>query len=173
MLGNLTVAVNLSGRHLLSLTVLDDVRDALDRHGVSPDQLVLEITETVLLHDVPLIVQHINRLRALGVRVAIDDFGTGYTSLSQLRALPVDVLKIDRSLVVAGASPTDAHVLGLLVGTAHALGLRLVAEGVETPEQLQRMHDLGCDDIQGYLISRPVPADALRAFLVDRASSTA
>jgi diguanylate cyclase (GGDEF)-like protein len=171
VLGDLTVAVNLSGRHLLSLTVVDDVRDALETNGVPPERLTVEITETVLLTDVPVIVEHLKQLRALGVRVAIDDFGTGYTSLTHLRSLPVDVLKIDRSLVVSGGVAPDVHVLGLLAGTAHALGLRLVAEGVETDEQFRRMQDLGCDDLQGYLISRPVPADALRAFMAERAAT--
>jgi predicted signal transduction protein with EAL and GGDEF domain len=162
VLGDLSVAVNISGRHLLSLTVVDDVRRALESTGADPARLTVEITETVLLTEMPLVVEHLRQIRALGVRVAIDDFGTGFTSLAHLRALPVDVLKIDRSLVVAAGDAPDVHVLSLLVGTAHALGMRLVAEGVETEEQLANMRMLGCDHVQGFVFSRPTPAAELR-----------
>lgn len=106
------------------------VRGALRRHGVAPERLTLEITETVLLADLTPIAEHLHALRAVGVRVAIDDLGTGYTSLTHLGSLPADVLEIDRSLVV-GASTTEAqaHVVGLLVGTAHALAMTVTAEG--------------------------------------------
>jgi EAL domain-containing protein (putative c-di-GMP-specific phosphodiesterase class I) len=162
-LGDLSVAVNISGRHLLSLTVVDDVRRALEETGADPERLSVEITDTVLLTEMPLVVEHLGRIRALGVHVAIDDFGTGYTSVAHLRSLPADVIKIDRSLVVAAGVAPDIHVLKLLVGTAHALGMRLVAEGVETEEQLARVHALGCDLAQGFLLSRPTPAAGLRS----------
>jgi diguanylate cyclase (GGDEF)-like protein/PAS domain S-box-containing protein len=160
-LGALTVSVNLSGRHLLNLTVVDDVRRTLAETGADPASLVLEITETVILTDLPVVVEHLRRIRALGVRIAIDDFGTGYTSLTHLRSLPVDVVKIDRSMIVAEL-PSDTHVLKLLVDTVHALGLGLVAEGVETDAQLERLESLGCERVQGFLFSRAVPAGALR-----------
>jgi diguanylate cyclase (GGDEF)-like protein len=160
-LGALTVSVNLSGRHLLNLTVIDDVRAALHATGADPTRLVLEITETVLLADLPMVIEHLRELRTLGVQIAIDDFGTGYTSLTHLRSLPVDVVKIDRSMVIA-EQPIDAHVLKLLVDTVHALGLGLVAEGVETDAQLDRLNALGCDQIQGFLFCRPVPGGELR-----------
>jgi diguanylate cyclase (GGDEF)-like protein len=160
-LGALTVSVNLSGRHLLNLTVVDDVRRTLAETGADPASLVLEITETVILTDLPVVVEHLRRIRALGVRIAIDDFGTGYTSLTHLRSLPVDVVKIDRSMIVAEL-PSDTHVLKLLVDTVHALGLGLVAEGVETDAQLERLESLGCERVQGFLFSRAVPAGDLR-----------
>ena len=161
-LRDLSVGVNLSGRHLLSLTVLDDVRAAFELTGADPNRMVIEITETVLMADLPLVVDHLEQLRSMGIKIAIDDFGTGYTSLTHLRRLPVDVIKVDRSMVVSAERPADALVLKLLVDTVHSLGLRLIAEGVETLEQLERVETLGCDQIQGYLFSRPVPALGLR-----------
>lgn len=172
-LGRLAMSINLSGRHLLNLTVVDDVRAALARHGVAAERLTVEITETTMLTDVPLVHEHLGALRRMGVRVAIDDFGTGYTSLAHLRSLPVDVLKIDRSMIMNSDRQPDAHVLALLVETAHALGLRLVAEGVETAQQLSTVRDLGCQSIQGFLFSRPVPVDELRAFIAANASLAA
>ena len=164
------MAVNLSGRHLLSLTVVKDVREALNRHGVRPERLSVEVTETTMLTDIALVSEHLNQLRALGVHVAIDDFGTGYTSLIHLRSLPADILKIDRSMVSSGHQGVDGHVLALLVETAHVLGLRLVAEGVETHEQLDRVRSLGCESIQGFLFSRPLPLPELKAYLSRTAS---
>jgi diguanylate cyclase (GGDEF)-like protein len=158
-LRTLHVAVNLSPRHLSNLTVVDDVRRALEATGVEASRLVVEITETALVDDPVLAAEHLSEIRSLGVRTALDDFGTGYTSLAHLRRLPVDIIKVDRSLVVAGAEDTaDARVLGLVVGTAHALGMQVVAEGIETAAQCDLVASLGCDELQGYLVSRPVPA---------------
>jgi diguanylate cyclase (GGDEF)-like protein len=152
------VAVNLSRRHLLSLTVVDDVRAALESAGVEPAKLVIEITETALVDNFALAADHLDRLRELGVRIAIDDFGTGYTSLAHLRRLPADIIKLDRSLVLAAQEPADARVLALIAGAAHALGMQVVAEGIETAEQLELMRSLGVEMVQGFLISRPLPA---------------
>jgi diguanylate cyclase (GGDEF)-like protein len=163
-LGSISVAVNLSGRHLLQLSCFDDVCGALRRHSVAPERLTIEITETVLLADPAPIAEHLHALRAIGVRVAIDDFGTGYTSLTHLGSLPADVLKIDRSLVVGASTVTaQAHVVGLLVGTAHALGMTVTAEGVETREQHDTVLALGCDHVQGFALATPVPPHALSA----------
>jgi diguanylate cyclase (GGDEF)-like protein len=161
-LGNLRLAVNLSGRHVLSLTVVDDVRRALDAAGVDPGRLSVEVTETVVLSDLALATEHLSRLRALGVAIVIDDFGTGYTSLAHLRQLPVDVIKVDRSLVVDAAErASDARVVELVVGAAKANGMAVVAEGIETMGQLDAMRAAGCDHFQGFLIARPGPVDAL------------
>jgi diguanylate cyclase (GGDEF)-like protein len=163
-LGHLRLAVNLSGRHVLSLTVVDDVRRALEAAGVDPCRLSVEVTETVVLSDLALATEHLSRLQALGVAIVIDDFGTGYTSLAHLRQLPVDVIKVDRSLVVDAAErPADARVVELVVGAAKANGMAVVAEGVETIGQLDAMRAAGCDRFQGYLIARPGPVEALVA----------
>jgi diguanylate cyclase (GGDEF)-like protein len=172
ILSGLAMAINLSGRHLLDMTVVDDVRAALRRHRVAPERLTVELTETTVLTDLPRVTENLARLRRMGVRVAIDDFGTGHTSLGHLRNLPVDVLKIDRSMIVNAERKADAHVLALLIGTARALGLELVAEGVETPDQLELVRGLGCGLVQGFFYSRPLPAAQLRTFLTERLSGS-
>jgi diguanylate cyclase (GGDEF)-like protein len=158
---SLTVAVNISGRHLASAHVLDDVRAALTHSGLDPRRLTLELTETMIIDD-PTATDHLRALRDLGVSISIDDFGTGYTSISQLRHLPVDSVKIDRSFMAAGA-PNAGELVSLMVNAAHAFGLFVIAEGVEQPAQLTRLREIGCDGAQGYLLGRPLPAQAIPA----------
>ncbi|WP_298806757.1 EAL domain-containing protein [uncultured Pseudokineococcus sp.] len=148
-----TVSVNVSGRHLVSHHLLQDVRDALEGSGLEPHRLVVEITETVLV-DHALAHERLAALRALGVRVAIDDFGTGFTSIAQLHRLPADVLKVDRSLAAAD-DPASAELVRLVVGAARTFSLAVVAEGVETPAQLDALRAASCDAVQGYLLHRP------------------
>ena len=156
-----TIAVNLSGRHLADPRVLDDVAAALSASGLAPQLLVLEITETVLTND-PRATVHLRELRALGIRVAIDDFGTGYTSIGALSTTPADILKIDRSFI-ASDDPGHHQLATLITRAAHTFSLRVVAEGIETPEQLARMRADGCEDAQGYLFSRPLPPEDVKA----------
>jgi len=155
----LRVAVNVSGRHLRSPCLVDDVRSALATAGTSPDRLTLEITETVMVED-DAAWGRLEELRALGVRVAIDDFGTGYTSFGQLSRVPVDVLKIDRSFVDSD-DPRTVELVRLVVGAARSFGLGVVAEGVEQPSQVHALQATGCDTAQGFYFSRPVPAARL------------
>ncbi|WP_328293613.1 EAL domain-containing protein [Kineococcus sp. NBC_00420] len=155
----LRVAVNVSGRHLRSPRLVDDVREALALAGASPDRLTLEITETVMVEDQGAW-SRLAELRAIGVRVAIDDFGTGYTSFGQLARVPVDVLKIDKSFVDSD-DPRTVELVRLVVGAARSFGLGVVAEGVEQPEQVHALQATGCDTVQGFYFSRPVPADRL------------
>jgi diguanylate cyclase (GGDEF)-like protein len=152
-----TIAVNISGRHLSRPRIVDDVRAALESSGLSPRQLVLEITETVLLEDLRAI-EHLHQIRALGVSVSIDDFGTGYSSISRLQHLPIDVIKIDRSFL-ASSSPTSHALLELMIGAAHAFNLPVVAEGVERADQLQMLRELNCEAVQGFHLSAPLSAD--------------
>ncbi len=154
-----SVAVNISGRHLASPGIVDDVAAALAASGVAAHRLVLEITETVLV-DEPTATAHLAGLRALGVGISIDDFGTGYTSIGQLQHLHADTLKIDRSLV-ASTAPGSAELVRLVVHAAHAFGLSVVAEGVEHEHQLSPLRQAGCDSAQGYLFARPQPAAAI------------
>jgi len=156
-----TLAVNISGRHLASPSIVPDVVTALEEAGVAPTQLVLEITETVLV-DEPGAVSHLRALRALGVVISIDDFGTGYTSIGQLQHLDVDVLKIDRSFI-GSHSPGTHELVTLMINAAHAFGLHVVAEGVEDDEQLAPLRHMLCDSGQGYLFGRPAPAAAITA----------
>jgi diguanylate cyclase (GGDEF)-like protein len=156
---DVTVAVNISGRHLMSKDLVADVTDALDASGLDARRLVLELTETVMVDD-PTAAARLAALRALGVRIAIDDFGTGYTSIGQLHRLPVDTLKIDRSFV-SSTEPRHRELVRLIVRAAHAFDLNVVAEGVEDEHQLDALRALDCDEAQGYLIARPLPSSAL------------
>ncbi|RBY80354.1 GGDEF domain-containing protein [Blastococcus sp. TF02-09] len=158
-----TIAVNISGRHLADPRVITDVADALASSGLPPELLVLEVTETVLVDD-PLAYEHLTELRALGVSIAIDDFGTGYTSIGQLRHMPVDTLKIDRSFV-ASTEPAHRELVALMIRAAHTFGLTVVAEGVEESDQLAWLEAQDCDQAQGYLLHRPMPATAAGALL--------
>ena len=157
------VGVNIAPRHLAQPSFLDDVLAALAEHGTDPGSVVLEITETQVLND-PAALEALRRLREAGLRVAIDDFGTGYTSVGQLRHLPCDVLKIDRSLVVA-TDPGTAALLDLVVTAGHAFGMTVLAEGVETPAHEAAVRAAGADYAQGWLWSRAVPAAELDAVL--------
>ncbi|MBN1095723.1 EAL domain-containing protein [Blastococcus sp. TML/C7B] len=158
-----TVAVNISGRHLADPRVLTDVADALAASGLPAELLTVEVTETVLVDD-PLAYDHLGALRAMGVRIAIDDFGTGYTSIGQLRDMPVDTLKIDRSFV-ASTDPAQRDLVALMIRAAHTFGLTVVAEGVEEPDQLARLREQNCDQAQGYLLHRPLRAPEAGALL--------
>jgi EAL domain-containing protein (putative c-di-GMP-specific phosphodiesterase class I) len=158
----LTVAVNVSGRHLLSEHLYDNVRAALDATGLDPKRLVIEVTETVLLTDIPLAAGQLDAIRALGVRVAIDDFGTGYSSLGALQGLPIDSIKVDRSFVSQIDDTREHSLVAMITQLGHHLGVTIVAEGVETSVQRTVLTELGCDEMQGYLICRPVPAADLQ-----------
>jgi diguanylate cyclase (GGDEF)-like protein/PAS domain S-box-containing protein len=161
-----SVAVNVASRQLLSPWLVEEVRRVLDETRIDPSTLVLEITEGALMSDTTPIEETLQQLRALGVRLAIDDFGTGWSSLARLRAFPVDKLKIDRAFVrEIGSVDQEVPLVEAIVAMAHSLGLQLVAEGVETLEQLACLDALGCEEVQGYLLSRPVPAEAFAAIL--------
>jgi diguanylate cyclase (GGDEF)-like protein len=156
---HVAVSVNLSARQLIRPDLTDRVGALLESTGADPADLCLEITEGTLLVDMGSAVRHLAALRALGVRISIDDFGTGYSSLAYLRDLPLDELKIDRSFVTPGADdPSAAAIVASVVSLGHALGLLVVAEGVETPAQLATLRDLGCDLAQGFYLSRPAAA---------------
>ena len=162
----LTLCVNLSVRQLQDPGLLGDVRVALERSGLPADRLVLEITESVLMEDVDRSIRALDALKALGVRLAVDDFGTGHSSLSYLRQLPVDILKIDRSFVAELRGDSDGQtIVGIVVNLGHSLGLRIVAEGVEDPWQLSALRAAGCDEAQGFLLARPLPPERIAELL--------
>lgn len=152
------VAVNVSPVQLREVEFVEDVRIALEDSGLRPDLLCLEITETALVADVGAAAATLRALRALGVRLALDDFGTGHSSLTLLRNLPLDLVKIDRSLIRRVAVDAfDAVLVQLAVDAAHTLGLRVCAEGIEELEQAQQLVAMGCDTGQGWLFGRPSP----------------
>ncbi len=155
---SLTVAVNLSRRQLVSHLLVDNVRAALALTGVRPDQLILEITESVLMENPEQVLSALTELRALGIRISVDDFGTGYSSLSHLQRFPADVLKIDKSFVdqLNVSEPAGSAMVTSIIGLAHNLSLEVVAEGIERQDQFERLIELGCDYGQGYLMARPL-----------------
>ena len=162
------MSVNVSPRQLADPNFADDRPEALARSGVPPHLLWLEITESD--DDRPSRRSPgstLQRVRAIGVRVALDDFGTGYSSLSLLQQFPLQRIKIDRAFVQGVAdSANDRSLVRTIVAMGTSMGLDLVAEGVESVHQLQVLRDLGCNKAQGYLISHPVPADAMRSTMV-------
>jgi diguanylate cyclase (GGDEF)-like protein len=158
---DLHVAVNVSGAQFADPSWVSTVADALEESGLDPDALWLEITETSLMADAAATRDTLARIRDLGVHLAVDDFGTGYSSLAYLRRFPVEVLKIDRTFVMGiDTNPEGEAIVAMIVALARTLGLRVVAEGVETTGQLDRLRELGCDLVQGFLFSRPQPAES-------------
>lgn len=162
----IVVSVNVSARQFQEKDWVERVAAALQESGLEAHYLELELTESLIMQDVQQAVETMHRLEALGVHVAIDDFGTGYSSLSSLKRFPVGRLKIDRSFVqdLPGDSD-DAAIARAVISLAHTLQLRVIAEGVETREQLEFLREAGCDEIQGYYLSRPIDARALQAIL--------
>jgi len=154
----LQVSVNLSPQQIVGTDLVGEVRAALDRYGVAPSSLRLELTETAAVRDYAVTQGRLAELREYGVHLSLDDFGTGYSSLRLLRDLAVDDVKIDRSFVSGvDVEAADAAMVRLVVETSHALGLTVTAEGVERAEQLEVLATLGCDHVQGFLLGRPVP----------------
>ena len=165
----LTMAINLSVKQLQQEGVVADVRAALEASGLDPATLTLEVTESVMMTDPDTVVERLHEIKALGVRLAMDDFGTGYSSLSHLSRLPVDILKMDRSFLRAGASPLASGLANAVVSLGATLRLDVVAEGIEHVEQWERLRELGCDLGQGFLFARPMNVAATLAFLRDHA----
>ena len=159
----LTVAVNVSARQLRQ-GMADVVAAVLRGTGVDPGRLVLELTETAAVDDLDRMAAALGEIRRMGVGWAIDDFGTGYCSLTYLSRLPVDTLKIDKTFVQSSAAPDDS-IVGAIIAMAHGLGLTVVAEGVESPEQLANLTSRGCDLVQGFLLGPPLPAGQFEAFV--------
>lgn len=155
------VAVNISSRQLLADDFVTMVCTSIAAAGIEPKQLEIEITESVLIESLEESVRKLSQLRELGVKLSLDDFGTGYSSLTYLRSLPVDILKIDKSFIdKIACDETQLQVAGTIITLGHSLGLLIVAEGVETPDQLTLLAQFGCDRVQGYIFSRPIAAEA-------------
>jgi len=169
---DLEVSVNLSPRVVQDAGLPTLVRQRLDETGADPSRLTLELTETGLVSDHARVAAILHQLAAMGVQVSIDDFGTGYSSLSRLSDLPVNEVKIDKSFVFAMANGAPETVVRSIIDLGHNLGLRVVAEGVEDLGTLQRLRQLRCHAVQGYVLSRAVPANVLEAWLADQEVGT-
>jgi EAL domain-containing protein (putative c-di-GMP-specific phosphodiesterase class I) len=165
-LAPIKMSVNLSFQQFHDRELVSKVAQVLARVGTPRGALVLEITESVLMQETERAMETLQELTALGIGLAIDDFGTGYSSLGYLKRFPVSLLKIDRSFVSeVTTNPDDAALTAAIIAMAGSMNLKIVAEGVETREQLAFLRDHGCDQIQGYLLSRPLPADELTRLL--------
>ena len=159
-----TLAVNVSARQFRHSHFVDEVLGVLEETGANPHRLKLELTETLLLDDVEDTILRMDTLRASGLGFSLDDFGTGYSSLSLLRRMPIEVLKIDRSFVAdITHDANDAAIVTSIIALAHNLKLAVIAEGVETREQLDYLRSHGCDEMQGYYFGRPMEVDEATA----------
>ena len=157
-----TVAVNVSGRQLSDPLLVEIVEETIGKHEIAPGQLCLEVTETALIGELGSAATTLSRLSDLGIRLALDDFGTGYSTLAHVQRLNVDILKIDRSFVEQiGGSDRDREIIGAITAMAHALGMSVVGEGIETDLQLGELTALGCDEGQGYYLARPLQPERI------------
>ena len=161
------VAVNLSASQVREPGLMDDIRAILHETQLPRGLLELEITEGVMMDDVPANLELMRRLQEAGIHLSIDDFGTGYSSMSYLKRLPIDQLKIDRSFVHDLPGEGEAIVTAI-IAMAHSLKLKVVAEGVETPQQVEFLRRAGCDNVQGFYFARPMTAAQLTAVLLER-----
>ena len=163
------LSINLSALQLQEPGLADEVAECLARHRIPSGQIELELTESMVMNDAEGHLRQMHALRALGVKLAIDDFGTGYSSLAYLNRLPIDKLKIDRGFVHDMLSdPTDRAITMAIIGLGHTLGLKVVAEGVEREAEAAVLREALCDELQGYLLGRPMPAQALAGWLEAR-----
>ena len=163
---DLGVAVNISGKEFWHSGLIDSIRNALTQSGLPPSALQIELTEGIFMDDVEAAEGKVQALKALGISVAVDDFGTGYSSLAHLKRFPLDVLKLDRYFVKdIHHAPASEALVSSILALCKGLNLGIVAEGIENREQLESLSRLGCQVVQGYFISRPVPADAINTLL--------
>lgn len=169
--GRVRVSINVSGPQLTGGALAREIGWILDNTGLDPERLGIEVLERVLLSDPDEALAELKRVRDLGVAIALDDFGSGFSSLSYLKRLPVDSLKIDRGFIRhLVTDPTDAAIVRSTIAMAHSLGLKVIAEGVEKIEQLEYLSDAGCDLVQGYLLGRPMDGEALQQAMAGSAS---
>jgi EAL domain-containing protein (putative c-di-GMP-specific phosphodiesterase class I) len=171
---SLPIAINLSAIHFKQPTLVPDVKQTLHDLALAAECLELELTESSIMQDAAATISTMNQLKEVGVLLSLDDFGTGYSSLSQLKGLPLDNLKLDQSFV--RGLPLDGDDLAIctaVIAMGQALGLKVIAEGVETKEQLAVLQTLGCDVLQGYLFARPMPADQFLEFALRHSGNPA
>jgi EAL domain-containing protein (putative c-di-GMP-specific phosphodiesterase class I) len=159
------LSVNVAPRELLTARFIEQLTATLDKHELPPERLVVEVAETWIAEDVPAIVAALAGLRKLGVRAALDDFGAGQASLSHLRRLPVDILKLDRTLINTPTEKNSPAVIDVVVSLGRRLGLEIVAKGLETEDEIERAREAGCLYGQGFALGRPAPAERMEAYL--------
>ena len=166
---NFKVSVNLSSKMLTHPQLLAYIKKILDEYNISGDYIEMEVTETAIIDNLEKATDVLKQLKELNITIALDDFGTGYSSLTYLQKLPIDILKIDRDFIKNIQDINDeAHILKLVIDLAHSLGLKVVAEGVETEAQLDYLRKNHCDIVQGYYFSKPLPEADIKTFLENR-----
>ena len=170
-LADVPVSINISGRHLLSRQLPGRLEGALEQTGIDPRRLIVEITETVLLGDLVAAASELDAVRAMGIKVAIDDFGTGYTSLAHLQKLHIDTIKIDRSFVSQVAAQRGASLVRMVTDLGHAININILAEGVETPQEMRALQEMGADQLQGFLFSSALEPAAFVAWAREHAGA--
>ena len=165
-LDSIRIAVNLSARQFNQVNLGQWLTDLFQRHGIDPSKIELELTESTLVDDIPRSIEQLHQLKSVGIKVAMDDFGTGYSSLSYLQQFPFDILKIDQCFIQKiDQNPKNAAIAQAIITMAHQLNLRVVAEGVETTEELTFVHENNCDEIQGYFFSEPITSEEFTQLL--------
>ena len=165
-LDSIRIAVNLSARQFNQINLSEWLTDLFQRHQIDPNKIELELTESTLVDDIPRSIEQLHQLKSVGIKVAMDDFGTGYSSLSYLQQFPFDILKIDQCFIQKiDQNPKNAAIAQAIITMAHQLNLRVVAEGVETTEELTFVHENNCDEIQGYFFSEPITSEEFTQLL--------
>jgi EAL domain-containing protein (putative c-di-GMP-specific phosphodiesterase class I) len=157
----LTISVNLSGVQFCDPNLIDNIKRILSEAGLDASSLKIEITESAIIENIDAATDILNRLKELGIRILLDDFGTGYSSLSYLHRFPIDTLKIDRSFVTAMNMEKNAEIVSTILTLAQNLGMDVIAEGVETREQIMKLSDMKCDYVQGFMLSKPLDGPAM------------
>jgi len=169
----MNITVNVSARQFADAHLVNDLQEALQETGIDPSQLQLEITESIAAADPKMTITVLSHLKHMGIGVVLDDFGTGSISLRGLSQFPVDALKIDRSLVQEMQSDRgSSDIVELIILVAHKMGMKVIAEGIETPRQLERLAELGCEFGQGYYFSQPMDAKAAQQFTRQQIASS-
>lgn len=164
--GHIELSINLSGRTLESRSAFQEIEEIFSEHKVDYSKIVIEMTETALFSNMELVIEHLERLKERGIKIALDDFGTGYSSLTHLKKLPIDIIKLDKSFV--GQAPEggkETVIIKNIISMAHELEYRVIAEGIETYEQLDCLKKFTCETGQGFLFERPMPKDIIRELL--------
>ena len=170
---DLTISINASVRHLMKNGFIEEIRDLINSSGLSANQLEIEITESILIDSAEKALQCINQLKDMGLKLAIDDFGTGYSSLSYLNKIPANLLKIDKSFIDRiDSNDSSKHYVSAMISMGHIMGLDVISEGVEEPEQLEALRSIGCDLVQGFIWGRPMSAEDAEKLVLEIAEQT-
>jgi EAL domain-containing protein (putative c-di-GMP-specific phosphodiesterase class I) len=164
----LKIGVNLSPRQFKQKTLANDIKKILKETKLDPSYLELEITESLMMEETDMVKATLDDIRNMNIKLALDDFGTGYSSLAYLKRFPINRLKIDKIFIdTIGSNEKDKAIARSIISVAHVLGMSVVAEGVETEDQLEILRELECDEIQGYLFSKPLPATGIESLLIN------